>query len=117
MSGKSIRLTGGAGWGLTRACPACGQAETACRCNEQPTALPPSGQVARLRLEKRWGKSVTVVAGLVLNAAGQEALLKELRARCGAGGTSKAGDLEIQGDHRETIQALLAGEGFRCKSG
>lgn len=117
MSGKSIRLQGGAGWGLTRECPVCGQPETACRCDRQPAALPPSKQVARLRLEKRRGKPVTVVAGLVLNAAEQQALLRELKARCSAGGTCKSGQFEIQGDQREAVRDLLAAKGFRCQGG
>lgn len=117
MSGKTIRLTGGVGWGVTRECPDCGRPETACRCNQQTVPLPPAKQTARLRLEKRCGKPVTVVTGLVLAAAELEALLKELKARCSAGGTCKSGQLEIQGDQLGTIRELLTGKGFRCKGG
>lgn len=117
MSGKSTRLTGGAGWGVTRECPGCGRPETACSCMKNPATLPSTQQTARLRLEKRCGKTVTVVAGLVLPEAELKGLLKELKASCGAGGTAKAGELEIQGDQRETVRALLAAKGFRCKGG
>jgi translation initiation factor 1 len=118
MSGKSTRLTGGTGWGITRECPGCGRPETACSCSATAAAaLPPAKQLARLRLEKRCGKSVTVVAGLVLAEAELRDLLKELKARCGAGGTVKDGDLEIQGDQREAVRDFLAAKGFRCKGG
>jgi translation initiation factor 1 len=118
MSGKSTRLTGGAGWGITRECPGCGRPETACSCAVAPAAaLPPAKQLARLSLEKRCGKAVTVVAGLVLAETELRCLLKELKARCGAGGTVKDGDLEIQGDQRETVRDFLAAKGFRCKGG
>jgi translation initiation factor 1 len=118
MSGRSNRLTGGAGWGVTRECPGCSRPETACTCAATPAAaLPPARQLARLRLEKRCGKAVTVVAGLVLAEAELKGLLKELKARCGAGGTVKDGNLEIQGDQRETVRDFLAAKGFRCKGG
>jgi translation initiation factor 1 len=118
MSGKSTRLTGGAGWGITRQCPGCDRPQTACSC-PAPEAAPisPAKQLARLRLEKRCGKSVTVVAGLVLAEAGLRDLLRELKARCGSGGTVKDGNLEIQGDQREAVRDFLAAKGFRCKGG
>ena len=118
MSGKSTRLTGGAGWGITRECPGCGRPQTACSCPVAvAAALPPGKQLARLRLEKRCGKSVTVVAGLVLSEAELKGLLKEAKARCGSGGTIKDDDLEIQGDQRESVRDFLAAKGFRCKGG
>lgn len=117
MSGRPVKLTGGVGWGITRECPGCGRPETTCSCPKTPTALPPSRQLARLRLEKRCGKSVTVVAGLVLVESELNGLLKELKARCGAGGTVKGSELEVQGDQREIVRDFLAAKGLRCKGG
>lgn len=118
MSGKSGKLTGGAGWGITRECAGCGRPQPACRCAEQaPAPLPPARQSARLRLEKRCGKVVTVLAGLVLAEDELKGLLKELKARCGAGGTVKGSELEIQGDQRGAVQEVLAAKGFRCRGG
>ena len=117
MSPKGKKPDGGAGWGLTRECPACGRPETACRCTPAAASLPPEKQHARLRLEKRRGKTVTVAAGLVLNGAEQKGLLKELKARCGAGGTVKEGEFEIQGDQREAVREVLTARGFRCRGG
>jgi translation initiation factor 1 len=67
-----------------------------------------------LRYEKagRKGKAVTILAGLRLHPEGKEALLAELKKRLGAGGTVKAGVLELQGDHRERLPPLLAALGF-----
>jgi translation initiation factor 1 len=115
MSAGVKKPSGGAGWGLTRECPACGRPETACRCAAAAPTPPPAKQLARLRLEKRHGKTVTVAAGLVLSGAEQKVLLKELKARCGAGGTVKEGEFEIQGDQREAVREMLAAKGFRCK--
>ncbi len=118
MARKSIKLNGGQGWGVTRECPGCNRPQTDCRCLESVTAsLPAEKQVARLRLEKRRGKPVTVVAGLVLTTDDFKALLKALKARCGAGGTVKEQELEIQGDQRETVRAFLEDRGYRVKGG
>ena len=42
-------------------------------------------------------------------------LAKKLKAQCGAGGTYKDGQIEIQGDHREKIKAFLEKQGFKVK--
>ena len=63
----------------------------------------------------RAGKGVTVVRGLVLDAAALAALGKQLKAACGSGGTVKDGTIEVQGDHCERVMAILAGQGFGVK--
>jgi len=117
MSGRGTKLNGGAGWGITRECSGCGRPETSCRCAGAPAELPPQKQLARLRLEKRCGKAVTVVAGLVLGEAELKGLLRELKGLCGAGGALKEGALEVQGDQREAVREFLAARGIRCKGG
>ncbi|MDF1554910.1 MAG: translation initiation factor [Deferrisomatales bacterium] len=66
-------------------------------------------------MEKRRGKPVTVAALEGLDPEAQRVLGKELKARCGSGGTVKAGAVELQGDHRETLRALLPQRGVRVK--
>jgi translation initiation factor 1 len=62
----------------------------------------------------RGGKTVTVVAGFVgIGLPEKERLAKTLRAACGCGGTVKDGQIEIQGDQRETVARVLAEAGFR----
>jgi len=62
----------------------------------------------------RGGKTVTVVDGFVgIGWPEKEQLAKEMRAACGCGGTVKDGAIEIQGDQREKIAAILAAAGFR----
>lgn len=69
----------------------------------------------RLRMEKRRGKPVTVAAATGVAEADLTALLKEAKAACGAGGTVKEGELELQGEHRERLRAMLAGRGYLVK--
>lgn len=63
----------------------------------------------------RGGKSVSVIRQVMSPAAGKEALLKVLKTKLGTGGTIKDGDIEIQGDHRDTIVALLKELGYQAK--
>jgi len=58
---------------------------------------------------------VTSISGLPGTAAEVAALARSLKSACGAGGTVKAGVVELQGDHRETIEAFLAARGLKSK--
>lgn len=68
-------------------------------------------------LEKkgRGGKSVSVVKQVMSPPAGKEALLKLLKTKLGTGGTLKDDDIEIQGDHRDAIVAMLRELGYQAK--
>jgi len=95
---------------LGRLCPDCHQAMADCRCKALAAAARPAGNgIARVSRESkgRGGKTVTLVRGLALDEAGLAALGKRLRSACGAGGAVKDGVVEIQGDHRDQVQARL----------
>ncbi len=62
----------------------------------------------------RGGKTVTVVANFVgVGLAEKKALAKKMRKTAGVGGTVKGGNIEIQGDCREQVAAILKEVGFR----
>jgi translation initiation factor 1 len=62
----------------------------------------------------RGGKTVTVVSGFVgIGLPEKEQLARKMRAACGCGGTVKDGQIEIQGDQRETVAKILSEAGFR----
>lgn len=69
----------------------------------------------RLDRKARGGKSVTVVEGLQMQQKERKALLKQLKATLGTGGTVKDTSLEIQGDHRDALMAALEKMGCRPK--
>jgi translation initiation factor 1 len=73
--------------------------------------------VAKLRMERKGkgGKTVTVVAGLPDNAAFLTELCQELKRACGTGGVVLEGAIELQGDLRDRVRALLEGKGFTVK--
>ncbi len=97
-------------------CPKCGWPAEKCACSKAPVA-PRKDQRVRVSRSSsgRAGKTVTVVAGLEESEDQLAALAKLLKARCGAGGTVKAGAIEIQGDHVDTVLSHLSSEGFRAK--
>lgn len=66
-------------------------------------------------MEKRRGKAVTVVQAAGLDREALAELLREAKTLCGAGGTAKEGEIEVQGDHRERLRPLLAGRGYAVK--
>ena len=100
-----------------RTCPNCRHAWADCRCAALAKVKPAGDGVVRVSRESkgRGGKTVTLVRGLALDDAALQALGKQLRSACGAGGTIKDGVLEVQGEHRDRVLALLLQEGFVAK--
>ncbi|MCM2275960.1 MAG: translation initiation factor [Candidatus Didemnitutus sp.] len=88
-----------------------------------PTAKPgkpaaPAKNRGRVDIKRttagRGGKTVTLVTGFVgIGLPEKESLCKKMRNACGCGGTVKDGDIEIQGDQRDKIAAILSEAGFR----
>ena len=92
-------------------------ADCACPRNAEGAVVQPGDQQIRVSREKRRkGKAVTVVSGLDPVANDLPALLRTLKSACAAGGTVSDGRIEIQGEHRDRIVALLNERGFRAKS-
>jgi predicted translation initiation factor SUI1 len=63
----------------------------------------------------RRGKGVTTLSDLPLDEAGLLKLAATLKQRCGTGGTVRDGTIEIQGDQRERLTAVLEEMGYRVK--
>lgn len=84
---------------------------------EEANTLPPQQQNLRVLLDKngRAGKQVTIVTGFVGKSEDLEALTKLLKTKCGVGGSSKGGEVILQGDLRDKIVAALTKEGYKAK--
>jgi translation initiation factor 1 len=70
---------------------------------------------ALLRLEKkgRGGKSVTVIERLALSDDDLKVFCKEIKQKCGTGGTVKEHHIELQGDFRDRVRPLLEAKGYK----
>lgn len=80
---------------------------------EQDT-VPKEKQKLRVKLDtkQRAGKVVTLVEGFVGANDDLEALSKQLKTKCGTGGSAKDGLIIIQGDYKEKIIAWLKEWGY-----
>lgn len=80
--------------------------------------LPPHQQNLRVEASRagRKGKTVTIVRGFQASPQALTDLLKQLKAHCGAGGTLKDSEIEIQGDHKQKIVEFLIKAGYKAKA-
>ena len=79
--------------------------------------LPPQQQNLRVQASRagRKGKTVTVITGFQVKPETLATLLKQLKAQCGAGGTVKDQEIEIQGEHKQKLVEILSGMGYKVK--
>jgi translation initiation factor 1 len=99
-----------------RLCPDCSKPVADCVCRTQKDSQTGDGVVRIGRQTKgRKGKGVTTISGVPLDSASLKVLGKELKRRCGSGGTVKDGIVEIQGDHRELLFEELQKRGWQVK--
>ena len=111
------RLFAGTPFDREPTCEACGRPDAQCVCPPpEKDWRPASEQTVSVRTEKRKkGKLVTAVGGLSPEESDLPALLGDLKAHCGCGGTLKDGQIEVQGDHADRVREFLTGRGYRVR--
>ncbi|WP_295126790.1 translation initiation factor [uncultured Chitinophaga sp.] len=84
---------------------------------EDQDTLPPAEQRLKVILDKkqRAGKVVTLIEGFVGKSEDLEKLGKDLKTKCGAGGSAKDGIILVQGDYREKVVKWLQDWGYKAK--
>lgn len=80
----------------------------------EETTLSPTQQKLRVFIEKkgRGGKVVTIVKGFVGSDADRKNLEKMLKNKCGVGGSSKDGEILLQGEIKEKVVTVLKDCGY-----
>ena len=79
---------------------------------KKSSALPDDG-ILRVARERRKASVVTIIHGLAPSEI--DGIARELKRRCGGGGTTKDGVVTLQGDHRDTIIEYFEAQNRRCK--
>src|SRR5437762_6432986 len=95
-----------------------GPASSTSGSNQKTHQAPPRknrGRVDIIRQKAgRGGKTVTVVKGFIgIGLPEKERLARAMQKACGAGGTVKDGQIEIQGDNRQEVARILTEANFR----
>lgn len=86
--------------------------------DEDSDLIPAGQQSIRIWLDRksRRGKSVTLIKGFEGREEELNALARTLKKLCGVGGSTKYGEIIIQGDQRKKIQDYMISQGFSdCK--
>ena len=105
-----------------RICPNCGLPSKRCQCRANPrgkkavTNPDGDGTVRVGRTSKgRGGKTVTQISGLQLGPSEFGDLARDLKRRCGSGGSIRGDVIEIQGDQCDALIRELEARGFKVK--
>jgi translation initiation factor 1 len=73
-------------------------------------------QRVRIRVDtRRYGKAMTIVEGLGDDVDRTE-LASTLKSKLAVGGTVDDGRIELQGDHRDRLPAILREQGFQVET-
>jgi len=85
--------------------------------DDEVETLPNDKQILHIQKDNklRKGKIVTIVSNFIRKTEDLETLAKLLKTKCGVGGSSKDGEIIIQGDLRTKIKEILEKESFKTK--
>jgi len=94
---------------MAEVCPTCGLPKDLCVCGE----IEKEQQRIRIRLETRkFGRPSTIVDGMDDKNSNLANIAQKLKTFCACGGTSKNGQIMLQGDHRERVRRFLINIGY-----
>lgn len=82
----------------------------------EPTAEPPK-QCGKLHIDVerkgRAGKTATIISGFTISEQQVSELASQLQRSLGCGGSSRSGEILLQGDRRTAATTLLRSKGYK----
>ncbi len=84
---------------------------------DQTPSMPANKQTLYVELDKkgRKGKSATLITGFEGTDEELKELAKMLKTQCGVGGSTRDGEILIQGNFRDKVIDILKNQGFKVK--
>ena len=98
-------------------CKNCERVLKKCQCLPISLLKESTNTTIKVQYERkgRKGNGVSVIKNLALPIDEIKALTKELKVKCGSGGSIKNLQIEIQGDHRDKIKTFLESKQYKVK--
>lgn len=93
---------------MPEVCPVCGLIKELCVCG---TIAKEEAKIKIYLVKRSFGKSVTIVEGIDEKANPKE-LAKKLKTKLACGGTFKNNKIELRGEHKDKLKAILKELGF-----
>ncbi len=94
---------------MSDVCQICGLPSELCVCE---TIAKEQQKIQVRTVRRRYGKKMTIIEGIDEKQIDLKELGKELKQKLACGGTSKKGQIELQGDHSEKVKKMLVEMGF-----
>lgn len=81
--------------------------------DEIALSRPPQKLLVEMERKGRNGKTATIISGFTLPDDDISVIAANLKKRLGTGGSSRGGEILIQGDRRDDVKKILKEMGFR----
>ena len=94
---------------MSEICTTCGLPKELCVCE---TIAKESQRISVYLTKKKFNKVYTIIEGIDSKEIDMKELTKKLKSKFACGGTAKEGKIELQGDHKQKVRAVLIEAGF-----
>ena len=98
---------------MSEVCPTCGLPKPLCVCE---TIAKEEQRITVTTIKRKFGKVTTIVKGMDPKSIDLWDLAKKLKSAFACGGTVKDNAVELQGDHKTKVKAVLVKLGFAQES-
>ncbi len=94
---------------MSEICTTCGLPKELCVCE---TIAKESQKITVSTIKRKFGKVYTIIVGIDQKEINLKDLTKKLKMQFACGGTTKEGNIELQGNHKQKVMEALVKIGF-----